>query len=232
MAKRSIEESTMTSIANAIRKKAGTTAKILPLNMPSAILGIDSGVFTKVGSMECGYNKTTLNITAYSWYKNITADDIYFVPKTFTVTATGQITAGTYNINMTYSSGVITAWRDSVPGQVGVAFAMNVYVYIKSKQLTGVGKVVKVAENQPLAAGAGVTVDVSGKVPEYAKLTANDFFLDLKKLDINATSTGSGAATVVKTYAPSTGIFKFSRASIPFSGSMNNYCDVYAFVPV
>lgn len=232
MAKRVVEDSTMTAIGDAIRKKAGTTAKMLPLNMPSAILSIDSGVFTKVGSMECGYNKTTLNITAYSWYKNITAEDIYFVPQSFTVTATGQITAGTYNINISYTSGVITAWRDSVPGQVGVAFAMDVYVYIKSKQLTGVGKMVKVAESQPLAAGAGCTVDVSTKIAEYAKLTANDFFLDLKKLDINATTTGSGAATVVKTYDPSTGIFNFSRSSIQFSGSMQNYCDVYVFVPV
>ena len=190
------------------------------------------GLFTKAGSMEVGYNHTTLSITGLDGWETVTANDIYFVPTAFTVTATGNITAGTYYVRMTYSNGVIEAWRDSVPGQVGIAFAMDVYIYRKSSNLSGIGKVVKVAENQPLSAGNGVSVDVTSKIASYGQLTADSFFLDLKKLDINVTSTGSGSATVTKSYDASTGVFTFARASIPFSGSMNNYCDVYAFVPI
>ena len=192
----------------------------------------DDGLFIKVGSMECGYNPTTLSIKGYDWWEKVTAADIYFVPTSFTVTATDSITAGTYNINMSYANGVISAWRDSIPGKVGIAFAMDVYIYIVSAKLSGVGKVVKVASDQALKYGAGISVDVSGIIQNYAVLTVNNFFLDLKKLDINATTTGSGSANVIKSYDAATGVFTFSRASIPFSGSMNNYCDVYAFVPV
>lgn len=195
-------------------------------------LSDNSGVFKKVGSMECGYTPTTLDITSYPWWQDITEDNIYLVPTAFTVTATGNITAGTYYIRMSYSNGIITAQRDSVPGAVGIMFTMDVYVYQESDSLSGAGRIVKVASNQPLAAGDGVSIDVKNILPEYSKLTADNFYLDLTKLDINATTTGSGSATVLKQYDASTGVFKFSRASIPFSGSLNNYCDVYAFVPI
>lgn len=192
----------------------------------------DDGLFIKVGSMECGYNPTSLSITGYDWWQQVTLEDIYFVPTAFTVTATDSITAGTYYTHASYENGVIKTWRDSVPGKVGIAFTMDVYVYMVGTRLSGVGEVVKVASKQALQSGTGVSVDVSSLIPNYTSLTAANFYLDLTELDINATSTGSGSTTVIKTYNASTGIFTFSRASILFSGSMNNYCDVYAFVPL
>ena len=226
-----LNKTDITSVANAIRSKTKkTTGMVFPSGFVSAISGINCDFYTfkKVGTMEVGYNKTTLSITSLSNWQSVTLNDIYFVPVNFIITATDSTTAGTYNINKTYSNGTITAWRDSIPGKVGITFTCDVYVYVATDTF---GKIYKIGTNQPLTYGSGVTINISSTVKEYESLTADNFYLDLKKIDINVTAIGGGSANVIKTYDATTGAFNFSRASISFSGSMNNYCDVYVYVP-
>lgn len=117
----------LTTVANKIRAKGGTSAKLaFPSGMVSAIDKLKR--FTKVGQIEVGYVAATLDLTSYSNYQNITVDNIYLVPVSFTITQDGTITGGTYNVTKTYSNGVLSAKRDSIPGQVGLAFLMDVYV--------------------------------------------------------------------------------------------------------
>ena len=191
-----------------------------------------NGLFVKVGTMNVGYTHSKLDITGFAEYQSITANDIYFVPQNFIVSTTETITGGTYNIRKTYTNGIIEAWRDSVPGKVGISFDMDVYVYVQNKNISVAGTMVKIATKQPLTYGDGVSIDVTSQISKYADLTVDSFFLDLTGIDMTVTTTGGGSVTVNRSYDATTGIFKFSRASIPFSGSMNNYCDVYAFVPL
>jgi len=120
-------DSDLTSVANKIRTKGGTTAKLsFPSGMVSAIGNLKR--VTKVGQIDCGYTESTLSLKSYSNYQNITVNNIYMVPVSFTITATGEITGGTYNIIKSYSNGVLTAKRDSIKGSVGLQFLMDVYV--------------------------------------------------------------------------------------------------------
>lgn len=226
-----VNQDDLTVVADAIRTKTKTSEKLVfPTEFEEKILAFENNysVFKKIGTMSVGYTKTTLDIKSFSDWQNITVNDIYFVPINFSVTTTGQITGGTYKINKTYLDGIITAWRDSVPGAVGIAFDCEIYVY---KSVTEFGKIYKVGENQPLTYGDGISINISSIVENYKSLSANNFYLDLRKIDVNVTKIGGGEANIIKGYDASTGVFTFSRASISFSGSMNNYCDVYVYVP-
>lgn len=120
-------DSDLSKVAVAIRGAGRTTQKLsFPQEMVSAIGSLTK--VTKMGQVNCGYVADTLNLTSYSNYKNITVSNIYLVPVSFTVTATGEITGGTYNIIKSYSNGILTARRDSIPGSVGVQFLMDVYI--------------------------------------------------------------------------------------------------------
>lgn len=226
-----VNKNDMVSVADMIRVKTKSTNNLqFPTEWIDKIKNIGSplSTFEKVGTMVVGYTKTTLDIKTLSNWQNVTLADIYFVPIDFSITATGNTTAGTYNINKTYSNGVITAWRDSIPGTVGITFTCEVYVYMKHEN---VGRIYKIGENQPLTFGVGISINISSIAENYQLLTVDNFYLDLKKIDVNVTVTGGGSANIIKSYDATNGVFNFSRASIPFSGSMNNYCDVYVYVP-
>lgn len=120
-------DSDLTSIGNKIRSKTGTTSLLaFPSGMISTLDTLKR--FTYVGQIDCGYQPSTLSLTSYSNYQNITVNNIYLVPVNFTITQDGTITGGTYNVIKSYSNGVLTAKRDSIPGQVGLQFLMDVYV--------------------------------------------------------------------------------------------------------
>ena len=226
-----VNSSDMTAIADAIRSKTNKSDKIFfPSGFVNEIKSIENKLYTfkKVGTITVGYAKTTIDISDLPNWQLITVDDIYFVPTNFIITKTDQTTGGTYKINKSYSGGVITAWRDSVPGQVGINFTCDVYVYMLNSD---VGTIYKIGDNKPLTFGSGISIDVSSIIPEYKYLTIDNFYLDLVHIDINVTAIGGGSADIIKTYNSENGVFTFSRASISFSGSMNNYCDVYAYVP-
>lgn len=129
-------ETAITETADAIRAKTGNTdpiAWVANKGFADVISLITSGgKLIKVGTILSAYQQNTLDIkNTYSKYADITVNDIYLVPDTFTITKDGTITGGTYNLNKTYdaSTGILTAWRDSIKGEVGLDFNCDVYVY-------------------------------------------------------------------------------------------------------
>lgn len=129
-------ETAITETADAIRAKIGNTdpiAWVANKGFADVISLITSGKeLVKVGTILSAYQMNTLDIkNTYSKYADITVNDIYLVPDTFTITKDGTITGGTYNLNKTYdaSTGILTAWRDSIKGEVGLDFNCDVYIY-------------------------------------------------------------------------------------------------------
>lgn len=139
-------ETAITETADAIRAKIGNTdpiAWVANKGFADVISLITSGgKFIKVGTILSAYQQNTLDIkNTYSKYADITVNDIYLVPDTFTITKDGTITGGTYNLNKTYdaSTGILTAWRDSIKGEVGLDFNCDVYVYGDAGENNGSG---------------------------------------------------------------------------------------------
>lgn len=141
-------ETAITETADAIREKIGNTdpiAWVANKGFADVISLITTGgELIKVGTILSAYQQSTLDIkNTYSKYADITVNDIYLVPDTFTITKDGTISGGTYNLNKTYdaSTGILTAWRDSIKGEVGLNFNCDVYVYEKAGENNGSGGV-------------------------------------------------------------------------------------------
>ena len=135
MAYRKVDESSLTTVANAIRAKTGGSDKLsFPSGYKSAIEGLTSAKLVKVGTGTVTYVETTIDCKSHPKWAQITANDILVVPKNFTAFTTngdveGKITTGTYNFVKKYSNGVLTISRESVPGNTGISFDCDFYVY-------------------------------------------------------------------------------------------------------
>ena len=139
-------EAEMAATAAAIREKGGTTEAIQwvdGLGFADAVRGLPAQAagyeFTKVGEMAVSFTAASITIKdAFPRYAELTANDLYLVPKNFIVfstdgAATGQITTGTYAFTKKYtaSSGTFTAQRASVSGKVGINFDCEVYAALE-----------------------------------------------------------------------------------------------------
>lgn len=135
MAYRKVDETSLTTIANAIRAKTGGSTKLsFPSGFKSSIEGLTSAKLVKVGTETVTYTSITVDCKSHPKWAQITADDILVVPKNFSVFTTsgeteGKITTGTYNFVKKYSNGVLTISRESVPGSTGLSFDCDFYVY-------------------------------------------------------------------------------------------------------
>ena len=92
-------------------------------------------VAKKVGTIICGLNEKTLSLVSMEDRDNVTADNFYLIPTSFTIIdapvsgeVDGTITFGTYAIRKTYKDYILSVRRDSIPGKVAVDLSCDVYV--------------------------------------------------------------------------------------------------------
>lgn len=127
-------DANLATVADAIRKKGGTTGELaFPDGFVSAVKAL-TGAFTKIGEMTVTYTATSIDCKSYEGWENLTVDNFYLNPLNFQVfstdgATTGTITCGTYAFSKKYSNGVFTAARASVSGKVGLKFDCEIYIY-------------------------------------------------------------------------------------------------------
>ena len=137
MAYRTVNETSLTSVANKIRTKTGSSSKLtFPSGFESAIDGLTNAKLVKVGEGTVTYTSITVSCKNHPKWSTLTVDDIFVIPKNFIAfstegTETGMITCGTYNFKKSYSAsnGTLTISRESVPGKVGINFDCEFYAY-------------------------------------------------------------------------------------------------------
>lgn len=107
MAKYSIEDKTLTDIADAIREKTKTTAELAPRSMPAAILGITTGEgesFYITGDTTALFSRTYSDSIPIEWFKRYLSHFCSDKIKTKDLTnLTGMFSGNTYLTEIPFS---------------------------------------------------------------------------------------------------------------------------------